>query len=38
MATITKAKAKKNGTYVAPPKQRPAGWLPHFIRVVIERD
>jgi hypothetical protein len=36
MATVTKAVAKKNGTYKAPAIKRPDGWLPHFIRVVLE--
>lgn len=37
MATVAKAKAKKNGTYIAPAVKRPADWLPHFIRVVVEQ-
>jgi len=36
MSSVSKAKAKKNGTYVAPAVKRPDGWLPHFIRVVVE--
>jgi hypothetical protein len=35
MATITRAKAKP-GTVLPPLPEKPADWLPHFIRVDVE--
>jgi len=36
MATIAKARAKANGTWVAPKNTKPADFVSHFIRVVLE--
>mgnify|MGYP003645929611 CR=1 FL=1 len=35
MATVSRAKAKENGEPL-PHYERPADWLPHFIRVDVE--